>query len=448
MKYSPVLLLGGAAFAAADLFCEGAVQDALGNYFCPPSVKQIKYTGLDVPGKYRRVSQMDNSGTCVFEDREYSGPIAPYDEDLSLHFRGPLQLHQVAVYLPGSTATKSHSKRHGHQHLHKKHQHQHEERAVGEVVYATINGQVQSWTNTYAGPTPDAPADAPPAPTKAPQKSADKPAGKPGKGSKSPVNNGKKVHGGDDTYPTAPSGDFVRSAYYEASSGTAEGLVFLANVGDPQISGTWDTVWGSSLGYVDENGASCAASATVLKDTLLDDNKEIAIFSDIPCDESCGAYRPDSVAYKGFAGASKVFIVQMTMPLSGKTGWNMDMPSYWLLNAAIPRTGQYTSCSCWQGDFASPLDGGCGELDVLEILSSGDCRGKSTFHFANGVGDSHYFDRPTEGPITLALVTDPNSASVSIKELDNFAFDQTLTADQVQAMIDDATGSIKMAFAH
>lgn len=57
------------------------------------------------------------------------------------------------------------------------------------------------------------------------------------------------------------------------------------------------SVWGSSLAYVDEEGVSAAASPTVLKNKLLDDTQEIAIFSDAPCDESCGATRPDSVAY-------------------------------------------------------------------------------------------------------------------------------------------------------
>jgi hypothetical protein len=60
------------------------------------------------------------------------------------------------------------------------------------------------------------------------------------------------------------------------------------------------SVWGSSLAYVDADGSKAASSATVLSDKLLEDNQEIAIFSDVPCDDSCGAYRPDSVAYSTF----------------------------------------------------------------------------------------------------------------------------------------------------
>ncbi|GAP84371.1 putative tos1 protein [Rosellinia necatrix] len=433
MRYASAVLVGSAAsVVSASAFCADAVQDAIGNFFCPGGVKQIKYGGLDIPGTYRAVASMDNSGTCTFEDRTYSGPIAPYDEGLSMHFRGPIQLANVAVYTPGKgkrDAPKvTHSKRHGHQHLHKKHHEQEEKRNVGDVVVATINGQAVSWINTWAGPTADAAADAAPAAVT----SAAYPASS--STSKKPTT-GNNVKTPADS--TSITGDFVRSAYYDAASGVADGLVFLANVGSPGVSGTWDTVWGSSLAYVNEEGAAAAASPTVLKNKLLDDTQEIAIFSDAPCDESCGATRPDSVAYKGFEGASKVFVVELTMPDSGKSGAGQNMPAYWLLNAAIPRTAQYASCSCWKGDNESPLQGGCGELDVVEILSPGDTRAKSTFHFANGVGDSHYIDRPVNGPMTVAVVMDAASSVVSIKVLDSFDFSPSLTSAQVQDMVND-----------
>lgn len=437
MRYTSAVLLGGAASVAANsAFCSDAVQDLIGNFFCPGGVKQIKYGGLDIPGKYRAVASMDNTGTCTFEDKEYSGPIAPYDEGLSMHFRGPIQLANVAVYTPGTSKRDApkvvHSKRHGHQHLHKKHQAQKEERAVGDVVTAVIDGQVVSWVNTWAGPTADAAGDAaPPAVTSVATPADSEPA----ESSTAKTTSGNSAKTPVDNTPIV--GDFVRSAYYDAASGVADGLVFLANVGSPGVSGTWDTVWGSSLAYVDEEGVSAAASPTVLKNKLLDDTQEIAIFSDAPCDESCGATRPDSVAYKGFEGASKVFVVELTMPDSGLGGAGQNMPAYWLLNAAIPRTAQYAECSCWKGDNQSPLQGGCGELDVVEILSPGDKRAKSTFHFANGVGDSHYIDRPEDAPIKVAVVMDAASSVVSIKVLDDFDFSPSLTSEQVQDMVND-----------
>ena len=157
-----------------------------------------------------------------------------------MHFRGPIHINNVAVYTPGTSKkrevahTAAHAKRHGHQHLHKKHQeHKHEERAVGDVVTATIGGQVVTWINTYGGPTADAAeinvaavatsvADSEPAETESSKASTTS-------SSKSASSTG------------IITGDFVRSAYYNAADGTADGLVFLAKVGDPSLSGTWDT---------------------------------------------------------------------------------------------------------------------------------------------------------------------------------------------------------------
>ncbi|KAI1309750.1 putative TOS1-like glycosyl hydrolase-domain-containing protein [Xylaria venustula] len=442
MKYTSAVLLGSAAsVVSAGAYCADSVQDVLGNYYCPGAVKQIKYDGLDIPGQYRAVATMDNTGTCTYETKTYSGPIAPYDEGLSLHFRGPLHLNNVAVYTPGTSSkrevskTVAHAKRHGHQHLHRKHHEHKQERALGDEVVATIDGQVVSWLNNYAGPTADATADSSPAATTSAAASAATAATSADSATKASSTSSSSSGSSTGTI----TGDFVRNAYYCAADATADGLVFLANVGSPGVSGTWDTVWGSSLAYVDEDGSSAAASPTVLKDKLLDDSQEIAIFSDSSCDSSCGTTRPDSVAYKGFEGASKVFVVEFSMPQSGKTGSNENMPAFWLLNAAIPRTAQYASCSCWKGDNESPLQGGCGELDVVEILSPGETRAKSTFHFANGVGDSHYIDRPVDSPIKVAVVMDSASSTVSIKVLDDFDFPTSLTSDQVQDMVTDET---------
>lgn len=80
---------------------------------------------------------------------------------LSFHFRGPTWLKQLAVYYPdaSSNAKRSfaadsvHGHRHDHQHLHRPKRDQAAvERAVGDMVTATVDGQEVHWINQYAGP--------------------------------------------------------------------------------------------------------------------------------------------------------------------------------------------------------------------------------------------------------------------------------------------------------
>lgn len=116
------------------------------------------------------------------------------------------------------------------------------------------------------------------------------------------------------------------------------------------------------------------------------------------------------------------------MPLDGNRGFNGDMPAIWALNARIPRTAQYNSCSCWET--------GCGEVDMFEVLSSGDTKAKSTFHLANGAGSSDYFDRPVDKFVKAAVVFDEDSASVSIKMLpDNVDFSEGLSDATIQRWV-------------
>ncbi|KAI1459559.1 putative TOS1-like glycosyl hydrolase-domain-containing protein [Annulohypoxylon moriforme] len=430
MRYSIAFAAAAASVANAGS-CSNAFEIG-GNYFCPNAVKQIKYDGLDIAGKYRAVAQMTDSGTCTFEDQAYSGPIAPFDEDLTLHFRGPLSLKSVAVYTPSKgkrDVPKPHSKRHGHQHLHKKfHEQQEAEKRGADIVTATIDGKIATWVNNWFGSATETPA-ATSVPTSAATYAAS---------SAASAASSKSSSASKSSSSSVPVGDYQRIAYYSSKDQVADGLVFLGNLGDPAISGTWDTVWGASLAYANEDGTKAAASPTILKDGLIDDSTEIIIASDQECKGDCGTVRPGAVAYKGFEGADKVFLAEFTMPLSGKTGWNMDMPAFWMLNGKIPRTGQYSKCSCWSGDNASPLQGGCGEADIIEILATGDTKAKSTFHFAAGTGDSHYFDRPTSSPMKVAVVFQASSSTATIKVLDDsYDFSTSLTSDQVDDLVNE-----------
>lgn len=90
--------------------------------------------------------------------------------ELSIHIRGPTWLKELAVYTPGPGAKVDkrnadtekqehvghlHGLHHGSSAIHHAHEQLHKpkgKRAVGDIVTATIDGQIVHWTNSYAGP--------------------------------------------------------------------------------------------------------------------------------------------------------------------------------------------------------------------------------------------------------------------------------------------------------
>src|ERR1700753_969175 len=81
---------------------------------------------------------------------------------VSLHFRGPIHIKQLAAYTPSSIKSvkklrDSNVHQRAHQHVHNRLQakhnvHGHNKRQ--DEVTATIDGQVVHWVNNYVGPSP------------------------------------------------------------------------------------------------------------------------------------------------------------------------------------------------------------------------------------------------------------------------------------------------------
>lgn len=427
MRYSiATALLASATYVAAD----NCIEDG-GNWYCNKAT-HIKYTNVGGTGSYDAVSLMDSSGTCNFGSSSYSGGIAPLDQQVSIHCRGPLQLKQFAAYAPGSSSSKKrsvnahhhHHRRHGHGH-----QHVHEKRGQ-DWVTATIDGQVVSWVNDYnPGATPAGDKVKSDHSTKAGvAAAAATTAASTSKGS-------SKGSSSSSSSSSSSGSDYSRIGYYNAEDSTADGIVFLGNYGGSG-SGAWSSTWGNTLSYLNSNGDGCAASSEVLANTLIPSNKEFAIFTDTECSgDDCGYYQDGTVAYKGFDGGQKVFLFEFKMPLDGDTGFNGDMPAIWMLNALIPRTAQYSSCSCWTT--------GCGEFDVFEVLASGDERAKTTLHTNTPGGSSDFFERPTTDYIKIGVVLDSESNSVAVKKLDDdYDFGTGLSSEDVTDMLgnDDDSG--------
>lgn len=193
---------------------------------------------------------------------------------LSMHFRGPTWLKQLAIYYPnaGSNAKRStaidkvHGHRHGHQHMHHaKRDHVLaqplvKERAVGDMVTATIDGKVVHWVNEYAGPgvSPSTATSHPPASevssacpycsvqttlttfigpsSQSPTTSAKTSAATGASPDSSPINPLPVTGGSSDS-----AGSWSRQAYYNADSGSSDGFTFLNHFGGTQgMPGTAD----------------------------------------------------------------------------------------------------------------------------------------------------------------------------------------------------------------
>ncbi|KAI8710239.1 hypothetical protein NCS52_01592000 [Fusarium sp. LHS14.1] len=430
MKFiTPAILAAAGLVSALTQQCTGTALNEGGNWFCG-AVKQILYEGFAGSGTYKAVSKMTNDGQCIQEDVPYSGPLAPLDEDLSVHVRGPFNLKEFAVYSLGSENKKrdnapsphAHARRHGHHHFHEQ-----RKKKRAEWVTATIDGKVVSWENSHCGDIPSTQAPAAPDPAAAATEPVEQP---PGPGTSKPKPDvSKKVNmpGKTKTKPPA-GGDWQRTAYYNAEQQVADNVVFLGNYGGDG-SGIFDNTWGNSLSYLNANGNGGSGSPKVLKDVYIPSNKEFAIFSADRCDESCGYSRVPEVAYKGFSGTNKVFLFHFKMPLDGDRGFNGDMPALWALNARIPRTLQYGGCSCWTT--------GCGEVDIYEVLASGDTKCKSTFHLEKGAGSSDYFVRPVDKFTKVATVFDGRTSSVAIKKLpDDFDLSSGLSDATVREWVE------------
>ncbi|KAK7968141.1 target of Sbf [Exophiala xenobiotica] len=546
----PSTLLAAAGTAVAQDSSSSTCTLEGGNYYCS-QIDAISYSKFGTAGQYQRVTNMDSQGQCDFSPTSYGGGMAPFDDEVSWHFRGPIQLKQFAYYTLGSssqsTTTKSkrdsyhpspHLGRYAHQHFHQSKRdaqdrelapatNNKEKRADGDdwtawfkvsseseqetaaspastiatvatvviesdspetttaaapadpvvMVTATIDGKIVSWTNDYFGPSAtstfatlvsSAQSDSAsvsasavatsatiPFPVTA-SSSADDGYSAPTEASTSAVveydivkrdgfkyrivergtiklsiiNRSNVEFSSLDTSSGADAGTWDRQAYYNAEAGSADGLVFLNHFGGGG-SGVFDTTWGLSLSYANADNTGASSGPVTLADTLVGDNSEFVIMTDKACsgeNGDCGYYRPGSVAYHGFSGASKLFLLEFQMPLTGTTGFNMDMPAAWMLNALIPRTQQYGNCSCWTS--------GCGEFDIFEVLDSGNTKCKSTWHGAHSIGDSDYFARPTGATVKVAVVLDGSGSTTNIMVLDDATtFEESVTEASVSAWL-------------
>ncbi|KAH6847450.1 putative TOS1-like glycosyl hydrolase-domain-containing protein [Chaetomium sp. MPI-CAGE-AT-0009] len=475
-------------YSPARNLCEGKSVEEKGNTYCQ-KVQRISYENMGVGkgGSYNEVVDMDpETGKCKFMPVTLSGPLVPFTDPLSLHFRGPLNLKQVAVYMPkrpGDKASQTQSKPakatrgikartanlgHGqHSAPHLEHYYNAFAKAFNNGTRWTppINDHRNHTGSRHSSVSVSVPTGSssrlqnwklPPTPTPSPDATArietdtvtfiataTVEVSQAFYSVPTTTNTGAadsvtvtreywNTHSVDDhgcfqhelpykhhvkrfSNPggSRKSPQFVRTGYYNAEQQKAEGVMFLGNYGG-QGSGKWTPTFGNTLSYVNADGTGGAANATTLKDTTLQSSQEVALFTDKPCDSSCGYVQNGS----GFNGPSKIFLLEFSMPhtttppVSGNTtSPGYDQPAIWLLNARIPYTAQYHTCSCWST--------GCGELDIFEVLSPGHDKAKTTVRSTYQGGDPNWFERPVDvnKPVRLAVVFDGEKGGVEIMVL-------------------------------
>ncbi len=131
--------------------------------------------------------------------------------------------------------------------------------------------------------------------------------------------------------------------------------------------------------------------------------------------------------FKGDAAGSKIFAAKFRMPIGNVT------PAYWILPAQVVRSSQY-GCNC-RGEGGQ---GGCGELDVAEVLGGNTAtpahpmQATTTIYSFQGVtnGGDSYFQRPVYETATFLVIFDAPSRSIALRRLGatDFDFGSTIPA--------------------
>jgi hypothetical protein len=301
----------------------------------------ITYTNVGVAGSYDKVVTSTMAPTCVSNvcqktPKAVSGPLVPFDEEMTMVFSGPMDLYQLASYEPGA-------------------------------------------------------------------------------------------------------GGYQRVAYWDRC--TTDGLAFVGNK-------AWYKCGGYVQSYVTADGTKNSATPVQFAGHL-DPGVGVNVMSSALCTGTtdgtdCGFSLGLALhGFKGDAAGSKIFATKLRMPIGNVT------PAYWILPAQVVRSSQY-GCNCrGQGG-----QGGCGELDVAEVLGgatanpSHPMQATTTIYSFQGVtnGGGSYFQRPVYQTATFIVVFDAPSRSIGLRRLGatDFDFASTIPSAVVNQWLVDAGTSRRL----
>ncbi|EEY68996.1 secretory protein OPEL [Phytophthora infestans T30-4] len=239
------------------------------------------------------------------------------------------------------------------------------------------------------------------------------------------------------------NGSWPRVSSYSSKDGTVENLTFMNNK-NVDYSGQNEH---GPQGYASADGKDKADKPTVFSGELVEASDptkigggpgistgvEINIMTGEKCNGECLGFSGDN-DYKGWGGGKKAFVTEVKMP----KGLIPDQPAIWMLNAQVMHSNQY-GCNC-RG--MGPV-GGCGELDIAEVIETNPLRNKVTTHL-------YYYDGSVLSPggdnfaprsydsntVYVTLIDDSNEGLIKIVELESFDFSQTELGSLYQQLVD------------
>jgi hypothetical protein len=231
---------------------------------------------------------------------------------------------------------------------------------------------------------------------------------------------------------TPEGGEWARRAYWDRC--TTDGLVFAGNK-------HWFECNGFVESYVTADGTKESAAPVQFAGTVTA-GVEVHVMSSALCSGGAGSDcgYSSGLPIRGFAGdasGSKIFATKFRMPIGTKT------PAYWILPSQVIRSSQY-GCNC-RGMGSDPVyKGGCGELDVAEILGGvvDSLEATTTLYSFQDItgGGSVAFNRPVHESATFMVIFDAPSRQIAIRRLGptEFDFADSLPGSLVSGLLGDA----------
>ncbi|RLN56896.1 hypothetical protein BBP00_00007767 [Phytophthora kernoviae] len=238
-------------------------------------------------------------------------------------------------------------------------------------------------------------------------------------------------------FNTTSGSDWSKISSY-SQNGTQDNMVFMNNMNIDYTGAD-----SSPQGYSTDDGTATATESTVFGGSLADASDmsvtgggpcvttgcEVNIMTATNCadEDGCIGYY-DDMGFHGWDGGMKMFVTKVMMP----TGSTANLPAIWMLNAQVVRASQY-GCNC-RGEGS---EGGCGELDVAEVIETNTAQDKVSTHYyfydgSVSPGGDNYASRPTDSAVTYVTIID-NSGTGTIKIIELGGDDFDFSVDSISS---------------